>query len=727
MKQLLQYYKDGALRIEDVPVPLVRPHEALIRTHYSFVSMGTERMKVTQARMSLLDKAKERPDQVRQVVQTVRDQGILATWRKVQERLKTPTTLGYSLSGTVVQVGSAIDDLAVGDRVACVGEGIATHAEYNAIPRTLVVPVPEAVGLEAAASATIGAIAIQGIRQARLELGESVAIVGLGMLGQFLVQLCRANGCRVIGIDIDRAKCDLALTGGAQAAAGAAPEEALPAALRLSGGRGMDAVFLTVSTSSTEPIELAASLVREKGRVVCLGNTRIDLAWRDWFAKEIDFLFSRAMGAGMFDTEYLAGRRDYPVGYVRWSAGRNMEAVLDLLAQGKLTMDPFITHRFTFSEAETVFDRIANDTLPGAVGIVFRYPEAESGTPPILERTHRRPRAHEAGAVRLGLIGAGNYTKSMLLPSLAKLKGLTLEAVCTTKGMNAEAIAKRYGIPVATTDASEVLASDATNAVLIATRHNSHARFAAEALRAGKHVYVEKPLALSEEELTPIVEALIARKNGPTLWVGHNRRFSPLSSKLRAHFRGIHVRQVRCEVHSAPVPPESWYQDPGEGGGMLFGDACHFIDLALWFAESAPEEVDALATDDPSHREEAWAIQIRFANGGLAQVQYVCGNQDGYPREAVDVWGGGRSGRIEDFRRLTLRTGRRSTRTRLPLPDPGQRAMLEAAFEQFRGTPGATDYTESFILSAQVLLAAARSIRERRRVRIAPVFPFSIS
>jgi predicted dehydrogenase/threonine dehydrogenase-like Zn-dependent dehydrogenase len=726
VKQVRQYLRDGALDMGDVPLPAIQPGEVLVRTHYSFVSVGTERMKVSQARLNLAEKARERPDQVRQVLQSLKEQGLLPTLRKVQERLTAPTTLGYSCAGTVIQVGSQIDELRVGDRVACCGEGLATHAEYNSVPRNLVVPVPAGVSMEAASASAIGAIALQSIRQARLELGETVAIIGLGLLGQFLVQLSRANGCRVMGVDLDSGKCALALENGAEAACGPDLREALHHALRMSGGQGVDAVFLTTSTKKLGPIEMSAALVRDRGRVVCLGNTAIELDWRTWFAKEIDFLFSRAMGAGMFDPDYLRRGKDYPIGYVRWTAYRNMQAFLHLIAQGRLDLSRLITHRFPFSDAISVFDRIASGELASAVGIVFEYVEAQHEAPESQRRTLRFASDRPRGSVRMGQIGAGNYAKSMLMPCFPALDGLSLEGICTTKGPNAEALAKRYGFRKATTDASELILDPEINAILVATRHDSHARYTLEALKAGKHVYTEKPLALSDAQLRPITEALSARdENGPTLWVGHNRRFSSLSARALAYFEGIEVRQVMCTVRSAGVPADSWYQDPAEGGGMLFGDVCHFIDLAIFFSGSLPVEVHAFATPDPGHREESWAIQIRFASGGLGVVHYVCGSEAGRDRETVDIHGGGRSARIVGFRRLILNGGPRGRSKRRLQPDLGQRAMLQAMVAQFSRAPGGRDLTESFVVSAQALLAAHRSIIERRAVALEPRFPYS--
>ena len=725
MKQIRQYLNDGTLDLGEVPLPAVGPGDVLVRTHFSFVSVGTERMKVTQARMNLAEKAAERPDQVRQVLTTLKEQGVMPTLRKVQERLRAPNTLGYSCAGTVEAVGAQVEDVRVGDRVAAIGEGMATHAEYNCVPRNLVVAVPAGVGLDHACSAAVGAIALQGVRQAHLELGETVAVVGLGLLGQFLVQLCRANGCRVVGVDPDPGKQALAVAFGADAACAPDLQAALPPALRISGGQGVDCVMLTTAVKDNGPVEMAAALVRERGRVVCLGNTHIELDWRTWFGKEIDFLFSRAMGAGMYDADYFQRGKDYPAGYVRWTANRNLAAVLDLIATGRLDLSRLVTHRFAFAEAPQVFDRIASGELAAAVGIVFEYPQAD-GRAAAPSRSLELPARQAVDGVRLGAIGAGNYAKSMILPHFSSLPGLGFEAICTARGANAEALAKRYGLRLATTDADRLIGDAGLTAVMVATRHDSHARYTATALRAGKHVYVEKPLALDDAQLETVIEALAARPaGGPTLWVGHNRRYAPLSQRALAHFTGVDVRQVSVTVRTAGIPADSWYQDATEGGGVLFGDACHFIDLAIWFAQSRPIEVHALATPDPGRREEAWAIQLRFANGGLATVRYTCGSEAGLERESLEILGGGRSARLAGFRRLELRGGGGDRRESRLQPDLGQRAMLERMVAQFRGGPGAPDDTDSFVVSARALLAAHRSIRERRVVTLDPRFPFT--
>jgi predicted dehydrogenase len=729
VKQIRQFYKDGSLEMADVPVPLPGSGEVLVRSHYSFVSVGTERMKVSQARMNVIEKAKERPDQVKQVIQTLRDQGIMPTYRKVTERLKAPTTLGYSTAGVIVEVGARIEDLRVGQRVAAIGEAVATHAEYNAVPRNMVVPVPDGVSLEHASATAIGAIALQGVRQARLELGETVGVIGLGLLGQFCVQLARANGCAVVGVDLDPAKCALAVQNGASAATSPDRDDALAAAQHASGGRGVDAVLLTASSKANDPVELSLAMLRDRGRIVSLGNTHIELDWRQFFAKEATVLFSRAMGPGSGDPDYERRGNDYPVGQVRWTQVRNMECFLDLLARKDIDLSALITHRFPFTEAETVFDGIADASLGAAVGIVFKYAHAEAPAPGASARVHTFDASAPPAPVRLGLIGAGNYAKSMLLPYLTDLPGVSLHGVCTSKGMNAEALAKRFGMHLATTDAAQLIGDPQITALLVATRHDSHAAYARQALAAGKHVYVEKPLALTQEQLDAVTGALNDRRraapsDAPTLWLGHNRRFAPLTRQVTAHFDGVPVRQVHILVHSGSVPSDSWYQDPSEGGGMLFGDVCHYIDLATWLAASVPVDVHAVATPDVSHREESWAIQIRYASGGIGNVHYVCGSTTGFDHDVVEVLGGGRAARMTDFRTLVLLGGRAKKSRRRLQPDLGQKAMLHEMAKQFARTGGATDHTDSFVLAAQTLLAAHRSIVERRVVTMGRTFPY---
>ena len=439
------------------------------------------------------------------------------------------------------------------------------------------------------------------------------------------------------------------------------------------------------------------------------------------------FLFSRSTGAGIYEADYFTKGNDYPIGYVRWSAKRNIVAFLDLLEQNRIYPSNLITHRFQFDDAVDVFNKIANSELSGAVGIVFEYPDADNSTVKNESRTIRFNNVAPLQKVRLGMIGAGNYAKSMLLPHFHTLKDLSLVTICTARGMNAEALAQRYQFRNATTDAGEIFRDPEINTVAVATRHDSHGHYAKAALEADKSVYVEKPLAMNDGELASIIAALGERApTGPTLWVGYNRRFAPLSQRAMEHMAGVPVRQVSCTIRKASMPGDSWYQDASEGGGMLFGDVCHFIDLAIWFQQSVPLEVHAFATNEPRHGEESWTIQLRFANGGLSTVHYVCGSQQGFVGETVDILGGGRSARISGFRKLALNDGRRARNSSLLQPDLGQKPMLEAMMAQFSRQPGAVDHTESFIVATQALLAAHRSIRERRVVLMRPSYPYAL-
>jgi predicted dehydrogenase/threonine dehydrogenase-like Zn-dependent dehydrogenase len=730
MKQIRQLYKDGSLESMEVPVPTIGSREVLVRSHYSFVSMGTEKMKLSEARMSIVEKAKERPDQVKQVVQTLKDQGVMPTYRKVTERLKAPTPLGYSVAGVVAGVGSQIEDIQVGQRVAAIGEAVATHAEYNAIPRGSLVVVPDGVSLEQASTVAIGSIVLQGIRQAQLELGETVGVVGLGLLGQFAVQLARANGCSVVGIDLDPSKCALALRNGADAVASPDHDEALHHALRVSGGRGVDAVLLTASAKSNDPIDLSLAMLRDCGRIVCLGNTHIELDWRRFFDKQVSFLFSRAMGPGGRDPEYVLRGNDYPVGQVRWSQLRNMECFLDLIDSGKVDLSQLITHRFPFAEAQQTFDRISDGSMANAVGIVFEYPDSEDDAPGASSRTQFfSSTAKSRETVRLGLIGAGNYAKSMLLPHLTGMRNVSLEGICTSKGMNAEALARRFNMRIATTDATALINDPHVSALMVATRHDSHAHYASEAITAGKDVYVEKPLARSQAQLDAITRALAEQRlahpeAAPTLWLGHNRRFAALTRDVMQHFDGVAVRQIHILVHAGSVPADSWYQDSEQGGGLLFGDVCHFIDLATWLADSRPVQVQAFATADVSHREESWAVQMRYSSGGIATVHYVCGSSERYEHDLVEVVGGGRAARMIDFASLKLLGGKGNKSTKRLQRDVGQKAMLEAMVKQFSRIPGTEDQTDSFIIAGQSLLAAQQSIIESRVITLEDHFPY---
>lgn len=737
------------MRVDAVPAPVVRAGGVLVRTAYSVISIGTERTKLEFGRKSLLGKARERPDQVRQVLDVVRREGVASAYRKVRHRLTAFTPLGYSAAGVVVGVGEGVTEFQVGDRVACAGAGYANHAELNWVPRNLVVPVPAEVELESAAFATLGAIALQGVRQAGAGLGESVAVIGLGLLGQITVQLLRAAGVQPIGIDVDPARVALAAS---QGALGVERSDAVAERVRVAtGGIGVDAVIITAATSSEDPIRLACEIARQQGRVVVVGEVPIHVPRSPAYEKELDVRLSRSYGPGRYDPAYEERGQDYPVGYVRWTEGRNLGEVVRLLGTGALDLRPLITHRFDFADAVAAYDALTGPEGRKALGVVLRYPEelppeprrievnvgpggargvvdrraadrgavpgmvsgevsgADSGTSPgVAQRTAPAiPRRAVGGRVGVGLIGAGGFASGVLLPQLRRLE-VEFRGVATASGLSARDAAEKYGFQYMAGSAEEVLEDPSVDAVIIATRHADHARLAAAALRAGKAVFVEKPLALDEASLEDVLDAATA---GGLLMVGFNRRFAPATQFLHGHLaRTAGARVVQVRVNAGAVPAESWVHDPAVGGGRLIGEGCHFVDLALHLAGSPAVEVQAMALggEDPAARlQDNVQVTLRCADGSLASVLYTSKGDVRAGKERVEVFAGGAFGVIDDFRRAEFWSGRRS-RWR-GTQDKGHAAELAAFIRAVReGGPAPIALEELANSSRATLLAQER-------------------
>jgi len=691
MKQIAQNYRTGVIRLLDVGAPVARDGGVLVRTRYSVVSIGTEGMKVREAKLSYLGKAKARPEQVKKVLDSVRQQGFLATYQKVMNKLDSLTPLGYSLSGEVVAVGRGAEEFRVGQHVACAGAGYANHAEMNFVPKNLVVPVPEGVPMDHAAFATVGAIALQGFRQSEMQLGETACVIGLGLLGQLLVQILRAAGIHVVGVDVVEERCRLAVAHGARAA-GMPDDPALTDHLaRLSGGIGADCVFLTAGGTSNGPTELAAKLARDRGRVVDIGKTRLDLPWNEYYLKELDVRFSRSYGPGRYDANYEERGLDYPAGYVRWTERRNLASFLDLVAEGRVRLDKLVSRRVRFDEAERVYEELSGGATD-FLGIVFEYgdgpaPERHRGA---VAAAPRIPERRRDGAVRVGVIGAGSYASSMLLPHLSGREAVELVSVATSTSLSAENAKRKFGFRYATTDYEQVLADDGIDAVVIATRHSSHARLVVEALRAGKAVFVEKPLALNAGELEA-VRAAVAATGNDRLMVGFNRRFSPGVTQLATFFRGVagpvfaHYR-----IHAGRLESGSWYLDETEGSRFA-GEAGHFLDVLAYVVDSRPLCVTAAclnperATRDD--RENIAAI-VQYENGSVGNLVYLTQGGVRLPKEFVEIFGGGCTAQLDNFATLTLYRGSERRRRRLGRADKGQKAELEAFVEAVRsGAP----------------------------------------
>jgi predicted dehydrogenase/threonine dehydrogenase-like Zn-dependent dehydrogenase len=721
--------------VEAVPAPVIRAGGVLVRTSYSVISIGTERTKLEFGRKSLLGKARARPDQVRQVLDVVRREGVASAYRKARHRLTAFTPLGYSSAGVVVGVGAGVTGFRVGDRVACAGAGYANHAELNWVPKNLVVPVPDGVSLDEAAFATLGAIALQGVRQAGVGLGESVVVIGLGLLGQLTVQLLRAAGVRPIGVDLAEAR--VALAGELGALGVQRRDDVVERVQVATGGIGADAVIITAATSSEDPLRLACQLARQRGRVVVVGEVPINVPRSPAYEKELEVRLSRSYGPGRYDPTYEEQGHDYPVGYVRWTEGRNLGEFVRLLGAGSLELAPLITHRFDFADAVAAYDTLSGPEGRGALGVLLRYPEVEAPEPrrielgsgsgagggdseadPAAERTRasgaapaRTPRGSQGGRVGVGLIGAGGFASSVLLPQLSRLD-VELRGVVTASGLTARDAAEKHGFRYMAGSADEILADPETQAVVIATRHDEHARLAAEALRAGKSVFVEKPLALGDEELDEVLGA--AATGGGLLMVGFNRRFAPATIFLRERLaRTAGARVVQVRVNAGAVPPESWVHDPAVGGGRLIGEGCHFVDLALYLAGSPAVEVTASAVGGPDPAaplRDNVLVTLHCADGSIASVLYTAKGDTRAGKERVEVFAGGATGVIDDFRRAEFWPGSGRRERWRGTQDKGHAAELAAFVRAVREGGAAPIPLEELENSSRATLRAAAAV-----------------
>ncbi len=722
MKQIAQNYKTGEIKLLEVPVPACRSGGVLVRSDYSLISMGTEAMKIHESKLSLIGKARARPDQVKKVMATMAQLGPVATYQKVMNRLDSYTPLGYSLSGVVVAVGEGIDEFKVGQRVACGGNQFALHAEYNWVPRNMCVAVPEGVSPLHASFTTVGSIAMQGFRQSDMRLGETACVIGLGLVGQILVQILRAAGVQVLGIDVAKERCDLATASGASASAvpGDSSFDALKARLSaLTGGAGADCIFLTAGGNTNQPVELAAELARDRARVVDIGKCRLDLPWNAYYGKELDVRFSRSYGPGRYDPNYEERGIDYPIGYVRWTERRNMECILGLLAAGQLNFDLITSDVVAFDDAVAVYEKIDRGELRG-LGVVFEYPlngsalEALTRTPAAPARLHNRSRS-PTGRVRLGVIGCGNYATTMLLPHLKRRSDVELVEVATATSLSAANARAKFGFTRVSTDCQSLLANPEIDAVLIATRHDSHAHMVCEALRAGKAVFVEKPLAVTAEQLAAVRDA-VAETGNDRLMVGFNRRFAPVLTGLHDAWGGCGGPQVvNYTVNAGPLDAGSWYAQAESQGTRFAGEGGHFIDTLSWWLAADPVTAQAVAT--PGDPDNLLAL-LTYPDGSVAKIAYVTNGDPSYPKEVLEAFGDGKVARMDNFRRTELWRGGRRKRTRASL-DKGQKHALEAFVRAVRSGADMPVALASLIATTACTLAVGRSLASGRSEPVA--------
>ena len=656
--------------VADVPTPALQRGRVLVRTAASLISAGTERVAVDEGKKSLIEKARERPELVKQVIERAKTEGIIKTFNAVRSKLGSSTALGYSAAGIVLDVGDDVAEFRAGMRVACAGVGYASHAEVLSVPKNLCVRLPDEVSFEAGAFGTLGAIALQGVRLAEPTLGESVVVLGLGLLGQITVQLLKANGCRVFGIDLDRKKVELALELGADAAA-ISDGDVKRAVFDWSRGRGADAVLITAATPSNQPVELAGEISRLKGRVVAVGMVGMDVPRNLYFKRELSLTVSMSYGPGRYDPEYEDRGHDYPFAYVRWTENRNIEAFLDLIATGRVNVERLITHRFPVEEGERAYQLIGGEVQEPYLGVILRYDTERE-----LERRieiKRSAKVTSEKAVRVGLIGAGGYAQGMLLPHY-KTAGVEFRAVTTASGLTAKDVAEKYGFNYCASSADEILDDGEVNLVIIATPHNLHAELARRALLKGKHVFVEKPLALNDEELEGVLNA--AANSDRQLIVGFNRRFSPLARQAKDFFAGRHAPlSISYRVNAGRIPKSHWVQDAREGGGRIIGEVCHFVDLMQFLTSALTTSVYAESIESRNDEvidEDNVFITLKFSDGSNGSIAYLAEGDKALSKERVEIFCEGKSFVLDDFRSAAMYRNGREENMRLRQQDKGQ-------------------------------------------------------
>jgi predicted dehydrogenase/threonine dehydrogenase-like Zn-dependent dehydrogenase len=709
MRQILQDLKSGKTLVDDVPAPAVRPEHVRIATAMSLISAGTERSLVDFARGSALSKALQQPERVRLAVQKMQTAGFSATWDAIQSKLEQPMAIGYCNVGRVIEAGVGAQGFSPGDRVVSNGH----HADIVVVPKTLCARIPPEVDDESAAFTVIGAIALQGIRLAAPTLGETFVVTGLGLIGLIAVQLLRANGCRVLGIDSDSRRLELAREFGAEVVDLAAGEDPISRAHAFSRGLGIDAVLLTASTKSSEPVSQAARMCRKRGRIVLVGVTGLDLRRSDFYEKEISLQVSCSYGPGRYDPQYEENGRDYPPGFVRWTEQRNFEAVLDMMATGRLSVQPMVTHRFDIGAAAEAYDVLASQQK--SLGIIIAYDRPTAASAAYRDAT-RITLAEASGGKSsrpvIGFIGAGNYGGRVLIRAFHEA-GATLHSVVSASGISASHYGRKFSFRHIGSDPQGIMEDPEIDTVCISTRHDSHCRLVREALSAGKNVFVEKPLCLTLEELAAIADDLrkpAAAPREPIIAVGFNRRFAPMVIKMKALLDGMgEPKSLVMTINAGAIPRNHWTQDPDSGGGRILGEACHFIDLMRHLVGAPIDDFDCASLHQPggAARPDTASLTLRFADGSFGVINYFANGHAALPKERLEVYCGGRVLLLNNFRRLTGYGWRRFSGMRTWHPDKGQKACVAAFVHAVRHNGPPPIPVDQILETSRVAIAAA--------------------
>jgi polar amino acid transport system substrate-binding protein len=729
MKQLIQILKDGQMDIIEVPLPSISDNNILVKNYYSVISVGTEAKTVKDARLGYIGKAIARQKEVKQVIDSIKTQGFTQTYKMVMNKLDAPSPLGYSCAGEVIAVGKNVKDIRVGDFAACGGAG-ASHSEYVSVPRNLCVKLNKNTNVKVAAFTTVAAIALQGIRQSDLKLGENCVVIGLGLIGQMTLQFLNAGGIKPIGIDIDGRQVELANKIGIGKSFIRKDTSLEKTIYELTEGYGTDAVIITAASSSTDPVELAGRLCRRKGKVVIVGAVPTGFTREHYYKKELELKMSSSYGPGRYDADYEEKGIDYPIGYVRWTENRNMQAYIDLLDSGKLKMEELITHEFNFEKAHLAYDMILNKE-EHFVGVVLKYNvsgelrnerrETDENSSQSTVRSLQKPRTLNYAQItpKVGFIGAGNFAQNFLLPNL---KGkCEFISVATSHGHTSKNIAEKYGFSSATGNADEVINNKDVNTVFIATRHNLHAEFVIKALNAGKNVFVEKPLAMNEEELEIINSKFnppMADKNSKLrIMVGYNRRFAPAIVKMKKELGDVLPKAINYRINSGTIPKGHWIQDELIGGGRIIGEVCHFIDLCMLIAGSRIVSIFADVLETADNLMDTLNISLKFENGGIANISYYSNGNKTLPKEYLEVFSGGQVMIVNDFKELKIFDNEQKT-FKMKKQDKGHAAEIENFINAIKnGLPSPISFNELY-LSSLASFKVLESIKTRSVIRL---------
>ena len=679
MKQVIQNFRSGELKVEEVPAPALTENMVLVENYFSLISSGTERGTVKVGKANILNKARQRPDLVSQVMQNIKKEGIRATLDKVRTKLDTPKALGYSTAGVVLGSMDSKHHFQPGDRVACAGQDYASHAEVVTVPQNLVAKIPDNVSFEEASYTTVGAIALQGVRQADPRIGDNICVIGLGLIGQITGQILKANGCNVFGVDLSEYLVATAKEHSVDEALQRNDENLLASIKSFTKGYGFDHVIITAATNSNDPVDLAAEILRRKGRVVVVGAVKMDLPREpNFYKKELELRMSCSYGPGRYDASYEEYGIDYPYDYVRWTEQRNMEAFLQLLSKKLIDVKPFTTSVFPIDRAVEAYDLITNNSATPFIGLLLQYPQRESKKDNAIKL-----RESKSAELTVGFIGAGSFAQSYLLPHV-KASGADLKTVVTRSGINTKNVAEKFGFAISSTEVSEVINDKSITTVFIATRHDSHAEYLIASLKAGKHVFVEKPMALNTVQLEEIAEAI--NLTGAKLMVGFNRRFSPLSKTIKKIFPDSSIPMlINIRVNAGVLPKGHWVQDKKTGGGRIIGEVCHFVDLLQYLTGSDPVKVFAESTnflEEGVLDEDNISVQIKFQNGSLGNIIYTSVGAKSLAKERIEIFSSGRSFVMDDFKQGWLfQEGESKV---FKLPGKGHKQEIEHFFKSLK-------------------------------------------